>query len=143
MAKLSAFGTVIRMGRGNTIPGPETFDTVANVTGISGPGLALDSEDVTTHDSGSAWEEVVATVLRSGEITIDIAYDPRDATHDAISGLVDKLDSKQRVNFRIIFPGNTEWIFSAFVTGFEPDAPVDGALTAAVTLKLSGAPTLV
>jgi len=28
------------------------------------------------------------------------------------------------------------------VTGFEPSAPVDGALTASVTLKLTGAPSL-
>ena len=32
----------------------------ANVKSISGPGLSLDTEDVTSHDSTAAWEEVVA-----------------------------------------------------------------------------------
>jgi hypothetical protein len=35
------------------------------------------------------------------------------------------------------------WAFNAYITGFEPDMPMDGALTASMKLKLSGAPTIV
>jgi predicted secreted protein len=127
--KYSAFGTALEMD------GTE----IANVTGISGPGLTLDTEDVTTHDQTTAWEEAVGTILRSGEVTLDIVYDPADATHVA---LITELEAKTTAAFDLKFPDGTMWEFDACVTGFEPDAPVDGALTASVTLKINGEPTL-
>ena len=117
---------------------------IAGVTNIGGPGIALDTEDVTTHDQSTAWEEVVATILRSGEISLDIVYDPADGTHDATTGLVYRLENKLWSYFNLIFAdsGSTTWSFFGYVTGFEPGEPVDGALTASVTIKIDGAPTL-
>ena len=136
MAKYAAYGTLLK--RAGT--------TIANVQSISGPGLTLDTEDVTTHDSTAAWEEVVATILRSGEVSMDIIYDPNAATHKyAAGGLLSDLVLRTAVSYTLIFPssGTVTWTFTAFVTGFEPSAPHDGALTASVTFKLTGAPTLV
>jgi predicted secreted protein len=120
----------------------ETLGAVAYIQSLSGPGLSLDTEDVTTHDSSSAFEEVVATILRSGELSMDIVYDPNDATHDATTGLPAMMEARIPVGFSMVFPDTTEWAFAAYVTGFEPGAPHDGALTAAVNLKLTGAPIL-
>ena len=61
MTKYAAYGTALTKG---AYPGTE----VAQVTSISGPGISLDTVDVTEHD-GDGWEEVVATILRSGEVT--------------------------------------------------------------------------
>lgn len=138
MAKFSAFGTIIRRGG---VAGT----VIAQVSSISGPGLTLETEDVTSHDSAGGWEEAVATILRSGEVTLDIVYDPNLATHrNATGGLLADLISRTPQTWAITFPVTpvAHWVFSAFVTGFEPDAPVDGALTASVTMKLTGAPTL-
>ena len=126
----------------NTVVGglAEVFTTIAQVRNISGPGMSLDVEDVTTHDSTGAWEEVVATVLRSGEITLDIVWDPASATHGWGTGLLAVMPRRATRNFQVIFPdtGATTWSFAAEVVSFEPDAPHDGALTASVTLKLTG-----
>jgi hypothetical protein len=116
---------------------------VAAVTSLGGPGMSLDTEDVTTHDQATAWEEVVTTVLRSGEISAEIAYDPGAATHAATAGLLAKLQNKTLAQYQIVFPGPYTWTFPGYATGFEPSEPVDGALTAAVTLKITGQPTLV
>ena len=135
MTKYAAFGTLFK--RSGT--------TIAQVAGISGPGLSADTEDVTTHDSTAAWEEHVVTILRSGEVSLDLEYDPAAATHKyASGGLLYDLVSRTAQTFSIVFSdtGNTTWSFSAFVTGFEPSAPHDGALTASVKLKLTGQPTL-
>lgn len=118
------------------------LDSVAYITNIGGPGLALDTEDVTTHDQATAFEEVIGTILRSGELSLDIVYDPAETTHAATAGLLKWLNDKTRVYFDITFFSTYNWIFNGYVTGFEPSAPVDGALTAAVTIKLDGAPTL-
>lgn len=135
MAKYSGFGTLLK--RSGT--------TIAQVQTIGGPGLALDTEDVTSHDSTGGWEEVVGTILRSGEVSLDIVYDPAHATHKySAGGLLHDLVSRTAVSYSLVFPdtGSTTWSFSALVTGFEPSAPVDGALTAAVTMKVTGAVTL-
>lgn len=121
--------------------------SIAQVSNIGGPGLALDTEDVTTHDSTSAFEEVVGTVLRTGEVSLDLVFDPAGDTHDgtATTGLVYALKNKVLRQFDITFPdsGTTDWIFNGYVTGFEPGEPHDGALTATATIKITGVPTLV
>ena len=139
MAKYDAYGTTLYRGTSGA------GTAIAQIQTISGPALALDTEDVTSHDSTNAWEEVVGTILRSGELSFDIVYDPANATHAASgSGLLADLEGRASTTYTLVFPdsGATEWVFVAFVTGFEPDAPHDGALTAACTLKLTGDPTL-
>ena len=117
---------------------------VAQVTNISGPGLAVDTEDVTTHDQATAWEETVATIIRSGEVSLDLVFDPVDATHDAATGLLYRFEDKIYSFLKLIFPdaATTEWEFSGYITGFEPAAPSGGALTATAKAKITSQPLL-
>jgi len=137
--KYAAFGTKLyrgTSGAGTLIPGAKDF---------SGPGLSADTVDVTTHDSPGAFEEHVVSILRTGEVTFAIEYDPVDASHkNAAGGLVADLVGRASTTYTLVFPdsGNTEWVFTAFVTGFAPTAPVDGDLTADITMKVTGQPTL-
>lgn len=135
MAKYSAFGTLFKRGA----------TTIAQVKKISGPGLSLDTEDVTTHDSASGWEEVIPTILRSGEVSLELVYDPNLATHkNASGGIIYDLVQKTSQTYSIQFPSNptVTWTFTAFCTKFEPSMDSSGALTATATYKLTGAPTL-
>lgn len=140
MAKVAAYGT--NLYRGTTGGGT----VIAQVSNISGPALSADTIDVTNHASTNAWEEVVIGILRSGEITLDIVYDPANATHkNAGNGLLADFLGRASTTYTLEFPDSatTEWAFSAFVTGFTPSAPHAGALTAAVSFKLTGDITLV
>lgn len=118
---------------------------IAQIGNISGPSLVADTEDVTTHDSTNGFEEVVVTVLRTGEATLDIVYDPAAATHAATAGLLARLKNKTNAQFQIVFPDSaaTTWTLDGYCTSFEPSAPSAGALTASATIKFTGAPTLV
>lgn len=142
MGAKASFGTFLKIGDGG---GPESFTTILDVADISGPSLALDTEDATTHSSPNAWREFIATLLNGGEVTFTINYDPNAATHNATTGLIRDQKNRTLRNFQLVFPvsGNPTWAFAAFVTGFEPKAPVDSKLTAACKLKISGQPTLV
>lgn len=136
MAKYAAYGIALKKG------GTE----YANVKSISGPGLSVDTVDVTSHDQATAWEEHVATILRSGEISMDLCYDPAHATHKyAAGGLLYDLVQRTAITFTLVFPdtGTTTWTFDALVTGFEPTGEIGSDLTATVKFKLTGAPTLV
>ena len=121
--------------------------TVAQVTSVGGPGLGADVIDVTTHDSTNAWEDSVIGPLRSGEIPFEIVYDPAEDTHDgtAGNGLLTRIKNKKRTDFSLVFPdtGSTTWGFNGEITGFVPGAPVAAGLTAAITIKITGEPTLV
>lgn len=133
MAKQAAFGSSFKI-TGGTV--------VANVKTIKGPGLSLDVVDVTSHDSAGAAEELVATILRSGEVTLGIVYDPAAATiKNAAGGLLYNMLQRTKANYTLTV-GGAAFIFDAWVTGFEPDASFDGALSADVKIKPSGPVTV-
>jgi len=135
MGKYAAFGIALQ----------RITTEIAGVTNISGPGLSLDTVDVTTHDTANYWEEVVGTILRSGEVSLDIVYDPADATHKyAAAGILHDLVSRAEVAYKLIFPDDaaTTWEFNCLVVGFEPTGAVGGALTATARFKVTGQPTL-
>lgn len=137
---ISAFGTLLKIGDGAT---SEAFTTIAEVRDISGPGFELGTTEVTAHD-GDGWREFVATLLDGGEISFDINFGPAEATHDYDGGLLQDMVNKTRRNFQLVFPdtATTTWTLPAFVTNFAPNEPVDGELSASVTLKVTGQPTL-
>ena len=138
---ISAFGTLLKIGDGGS---PESFTTIAEVTNIGGPSLSLDPIDVTNHSSTGGWKEFIGGLLDGGEVSFEINYDPVGATHDASTGLIADMSARTVRNFQLVFPdtGNTTWSFSALVTAFQPSEPIDNKLSASVTLKVSGQPTL-
>jgi TP901-1 family phage major tail protein len=138
MSEFSAWGTQLQIGDGG---GPEVFTTIAQVRDIGGPGLSLDALDVTTHDSPDAWREFIGGLKDGGEVSLELVWDPDSITQSAMR---DDLDTRVVRNFKIIFPDltSTTWSLAAMVTEFEPGANVEDELTASVTLKVSGEPTL-
>ena len=137
MSGLSAFGTLLKRGDGATA---EAFTTIANVTNIDGPKLESDQIDVTSHDSTGGREEFVAGIKRGGEISLDINFDPSNATHEM---LLDDYDGRALHNFQLIFPTTPSitWTFAAMVTSVGVAAPFEDKLGCSATLKISGAVT--
>jgi len=118
--------------------------SVAYVKSLGGPGMSVDTIDVSTHDQTTAFEEVIPSIIRTGEVKLDLEFDPNTATHQGTStgGLVYDLKTKFRGFWQIVFPGAVTWSFEGFVTAFEPSGPVDGDLTASATIKITGIPIL-
>lgn len=139
---LAGFGTLLKIGDGGTPT--EVFTTIAEVKDITPPKLSMDTDDVTHQTSPGGWKEKLPTLLDAGEVTFELNFIPTDATQGYSTGLIKDLVNKTRRNFQLVFPdsGSTTWAFAAFVTGFEPSAPVGGTLTASVTLTVTGQPTL-
>lgn len=139
---ISSFGIQLKLGDGATPT--ESFTTIAEVKDTKPPALKQATEEVTNHGSTGGWREFVGTLLEGGEVTFTLNFVPTDATQGYSTGLIADLVNKTLRNFQLIFPdaGSTTWAFAAHVTGFEPDAKVEGALEADVTLEISGQPTL-
>ncbi|HVL82628.1 MAG TPA: phage tail tube protein [Actinomycetota bacterium] len=115
---------------------PGTYTTVAEVRNIGGPGLSVDTSDVTSHDSGP-WREFISTLIDPGEVSLDLNFLPDDPTQTA---LLDDLQARRVGTWRLLFPNGATWGFPALVTGFEPSSPHDGELSASATLKVTGQP---
>lgn len=137
---IDAHGTLLRIDDGTG-----SYTTIAEVTDIGGPSMSLDPIDVTSHDSTAAYREFIGGLLDAGEVTLTINYVPTAGTHDATTGLIADMVARVVRNFKLVFPdsGTTTWTFAALITAFESAEPIDDKLSADVTLKLSGQPTLV
>ena len=135
----SSHGTLLKMGDGAAT---EVFTTIAEVGDLEAPGIEVDTEDATSHDSGG-WEEKIETIRKVADVSFEINWVPSDGTHDETTGLLNKALNGGLTNFQVVLPGATKtFLFSAFLTKFQPKQPVKGKLTADITLAVSGAVTV-
>jgi predicted secreted protein len=141
MPGVAAFGVVVRFG---TTTGTATTATLTNVTNVSGLDGEAETIDVTSHDSGGAYREKVASFLDAGQVTIDYNFNPQEATHRATSGGVLWLrDQRIAAPWQITFPGmpSHKVLFQAFVKSAGFEAPYDDKLSGSITLETSGSAT--
>lgn len=131
MAGENAFGTQLQRFNGST------FEVIASATGISGPGLKRETIDVTAHDSPDGWMEFLGSLKDGGEVSIDI--NRRPAVHDTL--VADFEDDDPRT-YRLEWPSGAAWTFDSILTGYEPDSPYDDKLSASITFKVTGKPTV-
>jgi predicted secreted protein len=135
-------GTLVQVERVN---GSGVFVTIAEVLDVDGPGFAADPVEATHQLSPSNWMEFIPGLKDGGEVGFDIQLNPTDPTHDLASGVLGFFNDQTVRNWRIVLPdpATTTWTLPAFVSGYEPSLPVEDKMTAAITLKVAGAPTLV
>lgn len=139
MAKYTGYESILAVESAT----PGIYTTIAQVRDVTGPGLQQAAVEVTARDS-SKWREFRGGLRDGGEVTFDMLYDPTVATHAATPapGLVNLLTTGTARNFRLTFANATNTAtFSALVTAFTPKSPLGDAMTADVTLKVSGAVT--
>lgn len=134
-----AFGTLFQRGDGGT---PEQFVTIANVTSISGPTRTRETLDVTAHNSPDGWREFIGGLKDGGEVSLEINYDPGEASHD----LDADFDDAEPRRYRIVILPDTEdehtWEFTGILTELSDEFPFDDKMSRSMTVKVSGKPTL-
>lgn len=138
-----SFGTFLKIGDGVSPP-DESFTTIAEVKNITGPSMSGNVVDVTTHSTGVPWRDKIVTLLDAGEISFDINFIPTAATHSYTSGLVKDFKNRTKRNFVLVFSdsASTTWAIAAYVSKFACTETVDGVITGAITLTITGQPAL-
>lgn len=138
----SAQGVLIQRGDG---AGTEVFTTIAEVLSFTGPTQSSAEVEVTSFDSAA--KEFIAGLRDGGSISFDMNF---VASNAAQQGLQTDMNNAATRNFKLILPDNTVTgdrttiTFAAVITQFTLlKGQVDQALSSSVTLKLSGAPTVV
>lgn len=117
-----------------------TYDTVQEVSNITGPSQKAKAIDVTNMDSPSAFAEYIAGIVDGGTIQAEGNW-----TAGAIQ--VDVLNDFQgRVvqQWKILLPGTQPaagyWTFTGMVTDFDQDFKVSDRITYKFTIQITGKP---
>jgi len=121
-----------------TILAIDGFGTIAEVGDIKGPELTRDDIDATTHDSPNDFEETIAGLKKSGNVTFKVNWNPSDPTHAGTGSLWDLYGTGVETAFTITTPRGDVVAFNASVAGLGPDYPVNGLISADIVLKVTG-----
>lgn len=128
---IATLGTIITR---NTV-------AIAQVMDINGPELSTDTDEITNHSSVDGVEEFLVTIKRTGEITFELVFNGNLPSHADGGGMYQAWVDRSLDDYEITYPDGSTWDLEAYVTGFSMAAPVDGHLSADVTLRPSGSPT--
>ena len=134
------YGTMFQSGNGLS---PETFTTLAEVTNITPPAMARDSVDVSHEQSPGAWREFIGGLKDGGEVKIELTFVAAGSAATALAAEMDLAVGSETKTRRIVFTDGAYFEFEGFLTGWEPDAPIDDKMSASATFKVSGKPYLV
>jgi hypothetical protein len=120
---------------------------IAEVTEISGPAFEAEELDYTHLRSPGFWREIGGGLKNGGDVTLTVNFNPADPTHNAATGLLSAFAGSTQPptdTYELVFPDDdtTTWTFPAFVKGYEPSIPFEDKLSADITLRVAGAPTL-
>lgn len=132
---ISSHGTLVAK---NTNAAMLTFATIAELGDLTPPEMMRNEFDATVQQRNI--DNYVLGVLRRGAMTFPLNFIPTDGTHDHLTGLYKSLITEPPPieGYKITFPDGLQWILSGQVQAITPTAPVDGKLTADVTLRFSG-----
>ena len=114
--------------------------TIADVVSISAPSVSVATIDTT--DLESVHRTFLGGTIDSGEVTLEIMYDPKSDTD--IEDAWDNTATAAPVesNMVITFTDSSTYTFAAIMTGFSVSVATDAAVTASATFKISGAVTV-
>jgi len=120
-------------------PLTQSYTSIKACKDITMPSAATDEIDITTHDSTG--KEFMDGDTDYGEVGFDINYDPSEPTHVLLQALS---MSKDRHDWQAVMTddGAQMWAFQGWVKTFTLTAPVSGVYSAAVAIRVTGAPAV-
>lgn len=137
--------TAARIGYGSQFylwdpnAGPAAYVAIAEITNMTPPNQQVDQVDVSNMDSANRTREFIAGLTDPGEMTVEMNFVPNSTTDALIRA---RRLAGDYQNAKIVFPNGAQWVFAAFVSGYEISTPIDDKMTATLTLKVAGAITV-
>jgi len=115
--------------------GPAAYVQIAEVTNITPPNQQVNQVDATNMDSPNRYMESIPGMTDPGEMTVEMNFVSGSATDALIRA---RRAAGDYQNAKLTFVDGDDWVFSAFVSGYEIGVPVDDRMTATLTLKVAG-----
>jgi tail tube protein len=136
-AALLGYGSVFEIVSDTS---PDLYVAMSEVKSITPPSMTVDQVEVTHMQSPNRFREFISGLLDGGEVSFEMNFIPGNVSDDRLFELLNlPTGVTRRRAMRISYPNGVTWSFNGEVTGYEPDVPFDDAMTATVTVKVSGA----
>jgi len=120
----------VYVGTGTTISASTGYATFfAELLDVTPPNASLEAIDTSHMGTTVAKTFTPADLIDWGELNCQVAFDPSE---DPDMGVI--------ATFTITFSDSaaSTWVFSGFLTGYEPGVPLEDRATADITIKVSG-----
>lgn len=130
---ISGVGTLFRRWNGSS------WNNLAEVNSITGPGKSRDTIDVTSLSSTGGYREFIAGFRKGGTVVLKMNF-----TRYNYDLLNDDFEDDDMHNYGIILPDSEETAieFEGLVTELPLTIPTDDKITVDVTIQISGQPTV-
>ncbi|WP_406871623.1 phage tail tube protein [Aminobacter sp. P9b] len=112
-----------------------TWIELAEVFDITPPNDTVDEIDATHMQSPNRTREFIPGLIDPGEASFEMNFVPGSASDLKVAAL--KV-AGARVKCRITFPNSVAWVFSGWISSYEPAVPTDDKMTATVTWRVTG-----
>lgn len=129
---MSAHGTLVA----HQPSGQGGFTTIGELHDIKPPDLTKKSVETTAQNDSDDYY-VTGGVRRRGEMTFEIGYTPSGAAA-AHTALRTSFQNNTKDIWKVTYPDGAIWQFSGWVVGIAPNAPLEDALVASVTIRPTG-----
>lgn len=117
---------------------PSTFSTIPGIGDFDLPVVGeRDKIDVTSHDSVGDYEEKILGVIRTP--TISIKVNKWDATNTHHASLVTRAKANTLTNFKVTTKDTKVRTFAGYVASVVENQPVNGAISATISIEITGA----
>ena len=115
---------------------------VADVLSISTPSVS--TAEIDTTNIGSIHRTYIAGTIDSGQMTVEIMYDPNSDTdlEDAWDNTATAAPVEKACVITFADAGTATFTFNAILVGFSASVAIDDKVTASITLRVSGAITV-
>ena len=116
-----------------------TWVAIGEINSISGPTMSRDTIDTTALDTTGGYRTFITGFRDAGEVSLEMNF-----TRTTYETMKTDFESAVVVNYELALPDtdNTTLEFEGLVTAIPLDIPTDDKITASVTIKVSGQPTL-
>lgn len=128
------YRTVLEIALDDT---PDTYVNIAELKSLTLPSFADSEVDVTHMQSPNGIREFIPGLTDAGQASGEMNYVPGSPTDLFLRSL-----TRKKLIARVTFPNGRILIFRAQRQEYAPELTTDGAPTASVAFKVSGAPTL-
>lgn len=129
---MSGVGTIVQRWNGSA-----SWDVIAEVTNISGPGMSRDLIEVTSLDSTGGYREFIGGFRDGGTLVLSMNY-----TKEGLESFHSDFESEEAQYYEVVLPDGESFEFEGFVQEFPLTIPTDAQISMEVTIKISGAVTI-
>lgn len=119
--------------------GASTWEKIAEVTNIAGPGMTRELIDVTSLDSTSGYREFIAGFRDAGTVVLSMNF-----TRAGLDIFIADFEDNDAQNYEIVLPDDdvTSLEFAGLVSELPLTIPTDSQVTMEVTIKITGKVTV-